>query len=73
MSARISYKFPHIGTGITPSSLSFRSLHLFSMVQLHHLLFPLAALSGALSFSIGPYAEIPIVNKEIAPDGYSRP
>jgi hypothetical protein len=43
------------------------------MFQLRRFLFPLAAVSGALSLSIGPKADIPIVNREIAPDGYSRP
>ena len=43
------------------------------MFQLRRFLFPLAAVSGALSFSIGPEAILPIFNKEIAPDGYSRP
>ena len=42
------------------------------MVQLRRFLLPLAALSSALSVSIGPKAKIPIVNKQIAPDGYSR-
>jgi hypothetical protein len=45
------------------------------MFQLGRFLFPLAAVSGALaqSLSIGPEADIHIVNKVIAPDGYSRP
>jgi len=43
------------------------------MVQLRRFLFPLAAFSGVLSISVGPRAVLPIVNKQIAPDGYSRP
>ena len=49
------------------------------MIQLRHFLFPLAgvaAVSGVLAQgfpkSIGPQAFIPITNKVIAPDGYSR-
>jgi len=44
------------------------------MFHLRRFLLPLAVVSGALaqSLSIGPKADIPIVNKVIAPDGYSR-
>ena len=42
------------------------------MVQLPRFIFPLAAVSGVLSTAIGPRATIPVVNKQIAPDGYSR-
>ena len=42
------------------------------MVQLRHFLFLLAALSGVLSNSLGHFDHIHVVNKEIAPDGYSR-
>jgi len=42
------------------------------MVQLRRFLLALAAFSGALSVSIGPKAKIPIVNEQIAPDGYPR-
>jgi len=43
------------------------------MVQLRRFLVPFAAFSGALSYSIGPKASLPIVSKEISPDGYTRP
>ena len=43
------------------------------MVQLRRILFPLVALSGVLSSEVGPHGILHIVNKEIAPDGYSRP
>ena len=42
------------------------------MVQLRRFLFPLATVSGVLSTALGPIATLPIVNKQIAPDGYSR-
>jgi len=41
------------------------------MLQLRSFLF-LASLSAGVSASIGPRAVIPIVNKQLAPDGYSR-
>ena len=42
------------------------------MLQLHSFVFLLAALSGGVSASIGPVADLQIVNKVIAPDGFSR-
>ncbi|KAI9450838.1 laccase [Lactarius psammicola] len=42
------------------------------MSQLRSLLLLLASISGIVSASIGPGATLPIVNKNIAPDGYSR-
>ncbi|KAI0063766.1 laccase [Artomyces pyxidatus] len=42
------------------------------MVQLFPVAFLLAALSSGALASIGPVATIPIVNKVIAPDGFSR-
>ncbi len=41
------------------------------MFQLRRFLIPLVALSGALP-SLGTQANISVVNKVIAPDGYSR-
>ena len=55
-----------------PGQLELLSQHLFEMVQLRRFLFPLAAVSGVLSTSLGPRATLPIVNQQIAPDGYSR-
>jgi hypothetical protein len=45
------------------------------MMPLSSLAVILAALSGQISIakpSIGPKAVLPIVNKKISPDGYSR-
>ncbi|KAI0289075.1 laccase [Russula brevipes] len=42
------------------------------MFRLRDFLLSLAAFSGTLSFSIGPRGVLPIVNKEIAPDGFNR-
>ncbi|KAI9508593.1 laccase [Russula earlei] len=42
------------------------------MLQLRPILLLLVALSGGVFSSIGPRASLPIVNKEIAPDGYRR-
>ena len=43
------------------------------MFQLRRFLVPLAAFSGALAYSIGPQAFLPIVSEKISPDGYTRP
>jgi len=46
---------------------------IFSMLQLRSFLLLLGALSGGVSaVSIGPEAIIPVVNEQIAPDGFSR-
>ncbi|KAI0252556.1 laccase [Lactifluus subvellereus] len=42
------------------------------MLQLRSFVFLLAALSGGVSASIGPVADLQIVNKAIAPDGFTR-
>ncbi|KAI0285663.1 laccase 1 [Russula brevipes] len=43
------------------------------MLQLRSFLLLLATLSGGVSAAIGPNANLPIVNSQIAPDGFSRP
>ena len=53
-----------------PSSLS---TSLFAMFQLRELVLLFVAVSGSASAAIGPGANLPIVNANIAPDGFPRP
>lgn len=53
------------------SFISF-STSLFAMLQLRGLALLLVALSGSASAAIGPGATLPIVNANIAPDGFPR-
>lgn len=48
-----------------------RSLHPFSMLQLHSLTLLLAAFSKGVAAAVVSVS-LPIVNKEIAPDGFRR-
>lgn len=41
------------------------------MLQLRAVTFTLAALAGSVT-ALGPHASLPIVNKQIAPDGFTR-
>jgi hypothetical protein len=43
------------------------------MLQLRELALLLVAVSGSASAALGPGATLPIVNKNIAPDGFLRP
>ena len=51
---------------------SLPRVYLLSMLQLCFFAFLLATLPGGISAYIGPDASLPIVNKVIAPDGFSR-
>ena len=42
------------------------------MLQLRSFVLLLATLSGSVSASIGPVADLQIVNEVIAPDGFNR-
>jgi hypothetical protein len=53
---------------IAPLPLSFP----FGMLQLRSLALLLAAIVGGVSAAIGPGADLPIVNRNIAPDGFLR-
>jgi hypothetical protein len=56
-----------------PEFRHFLSTFLFAMLQLHELALLLFAVSGSASAAIGPGANLPIVNANIAPDGFPRP
>jgi len=43
------------------------------MLQLREVALLLLAVSGSASAAIGPGANLPIVNANIAPDGFPRP
>jgi hypothetical protein len=57
---------------LNPGLPSFLSTSLFAMLQFRELALLLVAVSGSASAAIGPGATLPIVNANVAPDGFPR-
>ena len=66
------YKGRHFDGARPEAPRSFISF-LFAMLPLRELALLLVAVSGSASAAIGPGADLPIVNANIAPDGFLRP